>query len=194
MLHFVLFFFMQELPLFLVSSTFSKQKGEGLRFFVSHCFLAFFQPHIAGFWREHLLKVFQKFEKIEADATLSTVVEFSALGQTIRFASSGVWNSLWRSLMVSSLPSFIHSAAHSISLFLVHSLFPSFSLSHTHTFAHSQFPKLIQVLVFTPVPQSISTMVLKSASFFFFCLSQKGWCFCQEIICMPLTRAVNLSL
>lgn len=142
---------------------FSENKGEGLRFFLSYCSLAFFQPNIAGFWREHLLKVFQKFEKIEADATLSTVVEFSALGQTIRFASFGVWNSLWRSLMVFCLPSFIHSAAHSASLFLVHSIFLSFKHAQI---VYSQAPKLIQVLVFTPVSQSISAMALNSS---FFC-------------------------
>lgn len=122
--------FLQQLPLFLVSSTFPN-KGGSLRFlffFVSYCFLAFFQHHIAGVWREHLLKVFQKFEKIEADATLSTLLEFSVLGQTIRFASAGVWNSLWRSLMVFCSPSLIHAATQSTSLFLVLSVF--FSQAH----------------------------------------------------------------
>lgn len=44
---------------------------------VSYCFHAFFQHHIAWIWREYLLKVFQNLEKIEDDATLSTLVKFS---------------------------------------------------------------------------------------------------------------------
>lgn len=113
--------FLQELPLFLVSSTFPI-KGGSLRVFVSYCFLAFFQHHIAGVWREHLLKVFQKFEKIEADATPSTLCEFSVLGQTIRFASLEMWNMLWCSLMAFCL--LPHSFCRQL-----HTTFSSFSLS-----------------------------------------------------------------
>lgn len=115
---------LQELPLFLMSSTFPN-KGGSLRLFVSDCFLAFFQHHIAGVWREHLLKAVQKFGKIEADATLSTLYELSVLGQTIRFASLEMWNMLWRSLMAFCLLS--HSFcrklrttfSHPLSLFII---------------------------------------------------------------------------
>lgn len=61
---------------------FSKQGGRQW-FFVSACVLTFLQRRIAGVWREHLLKALQKFQKIEADATLSTLCELSVLGQAI---------------------------------------------------------------------------------------------------------------
>lgn len=103
-------------------------------------FFAFFQHHIAGFWREHLLKVFQKFEKIEADATLSTLVEFSILGQ-IRFASLGsvkfaVTCSLSLMVFLSVfLPTLIHSATHS---YISYCRPLCLSLVLTQRFAHIQ--------------------------------------------------------
>lgn len=83
------FFFFARVATFPCIINFSEQRGEVSDSLFSYCFLAFFRHHIAGVWREHLLKVIQKFEKIEADATLSTLVEFTILGQTIRFASLG---------------------------------------------------------------------------------------------------------
>lgn len=70
---------------------FSKQ-GRRQWFFVSDCALTFLQRRIAGVWREHLLKAFQKFQKIEADATLSTLCESSVWGQAILSASLRTWN------------------------------------------------------------------------------------------------------
>lgn len=128
---------MQELPLFLVSSTFPN-KGGSLRSCVSYCFQAFFQHHIVGFWREYLLKVFQNFEKIEADATLSTLVEFSIFwtddslcqSWSVKFAVTRSLSLLW-SVALSFAVS--HSFCHSLHHFLL-----VFFCSHTHRFTPSQ--------------------------------------------------------
>lgn len=112
---------------------------------VSYCFHAFFQHRIVWFWREHLLKVFQNFEKIEADATLSTLVEFNVFffffGQMIRFASVGVWNLLWRAhspsfLWSIFLLSLIHCATAQWSCYTASSLYSSFSWTQIYSYSN----------------------------------------------------------
>lgn len=154
---------------FSLSHQLFRTKGEVSDFFfVSYCSVAFFQHHIAGVWREHLLKVFQKFEKIEADATLSTLVEFSVLGQTIRFASLG---------SVKFAVTLSYGLLLAVSHSLCHTIYIAFSrpfclrLILTRRFARSHALNDFKFLVFASVLQWLSTMKLKSAV-----LLQKGGC------------------
>lgn len=149
------FFFFCKSCHFSLSHQLFRTKGESLRFlffFVSSCFLAFFQHHIAVVWREHLLKVFQKFEKIEADATLSTLVEFSILGQAIRFASLGSVKfavTVSYGLLLAVSHSF-HSLHH---FFLILPVFLSFSTTQIVSFLGPKLFSYSILLAFFTVSQ-----------------------------------------
>lgn len=64
------------------------------------CFWLCSNIPLAVVWREHLLKALQKFQKIEDDATLSTLCELSFLGQAMLSARIRTWNTQGHFLFV----------------------------------------------------------------------------------------------